>query len=718
MKAGPFRRAGVALAVTTAALALGVLVLLALPVSAPRYGDVRAAFVPSDAFLLDRHGAVIDSRRLRFDVRREPWVPLDEISPALVQAIVAGEDQRFWRRGAVDWESAAGAVRDELIYHRRRGASTIPMQLASLLGHRHGTRGAQALLDKIRQVQLARALSAHWSRDEILEAYLNLLEYRGELQGIGAAAAELAGKTPAGLTQAESLVLAALLPQPQADQGRVVVRACARARALPAPVDCAAVQGAAREVFAGGHEPARVHLAPQLAQQLLRHPGERVQTSLDAGLQRQAMTSVRTQLALLAGSNVRDGAALVVDNESGEVLAYVGSAASSSRAAEVDGVRAPRQAGSTLKPFLYELALERRYLTAGSLLSDSPLSVDTAGGLYIPQDYDHDFKGLVSVRTALAGSLNVPAVRTLVLTGVESFRDRLHELGYGFVREDGAWYGYSLALGSAEVSLWQQAQAYRTLARGGQFAPLTLSAAGKAAARPLLDPAATFVVGDMLADPAARAVTFGLDSHLVTPFWSAVKTGTSEDMRDNWCIGFSRHYTVAVWVGNFEGDSMHAVSGVTGAAPIWREILTTLERGGQGMAPAAPAGVSAVAMRFAPAIEPPRREWFLGGTEPRGRESALVPKDALPRIDSPADGMVVALDPDIPPLRQRVLIAVSGVRAGLTLRLNDELLGPAQRQLLWRPRSGTFRLRLQDERGQTVSDVHFTVRGNELPDQG
>ncbi len=713
------RRAGIALALAVGLPVLGLLVVLALPVSAPRFADVRGSFVPSDAFLLDRHGVLIDARRLRFDVRREPWVPLAEVSPALVAAIVAGEDQRFWARGAVDFESAAGAVRDELVYRRHRGASTIPMQLASLLSHRHGARGLQAFIDKLHQVRLARALSAHWSRAEILEAYLNLLGYRGELQGIGAAAAELTGKAPAGLTQPESLVLAALLPQPQADPGRVVARACARARTLEPPVDCTALQSAAREIFAGGHEPVREHLAPQLAQQLLQRPGERVRTSLDAALQRQAVASVRTQLALLSGRNVRDAAALVVDNESGEVLAYVGSAASSSRAAEVDGVRAPRQAGSTLKPFLYELALERRYLTAGSLLSDSPLSVDVAGGLYIPQDYDHDFKGLVSVRTALAGSLNVPAVRTLVLVGVESFRDRLRELGYGFIREDGAWYGYSLALGSAEVSLWQQAQAYRALSRGGQFSPLTLAAGDRApVGRALLDPAASFVVGDILADPAARAVTFGLDSHLVTPFWSAVKTGTSEDMRDNWCVGFSRHYTVAVWVGNFEGDSMHGVSGVTGAAPIWHEILTTLEHDGQGAAPAVPAGLSAVAMRFAPALEPPRDEWYLEGTEPAGRESALVPRDAVPRIDSPADGMVVALDPDIPPARQRVLIAVSGVRGGLTLRLNDEVLGPAQRQLLWQPRAGTFRLRLQDARGRTVSDVHFTVRGDEQPDQG
>jgi len=386
----------------------------------------------------------------------------------------------------------------------------------------------------------------------------------------------------------------------------------------------------------------------------------------------------------------------------------------------MDGVRAPRQAGSTLKPFLYELALERRYLTAASMLSDSPLTVDTAGGLYIPQDYDHDFKGLVSVRTALAGSLNVPAVRTLTLVGLEAFRNRLHDLGYGFIREDGSFYGFSLALGSAEVSLWQQAQAYRALARDGEFGPITLApgAARPAADRALLARDAVFVVGDILADPAARAVTFGLDNHLNTAFWSAVKTGTSEDMRDNWCIGFTQRYTTAVWVGNFEGDSMHGVSGVTGAAPVWHEIMGALAAGAAAAAPTPPAGLESRLTRFSPAVEPPRREWYLAGAALTTQESTAVPRDLMPRIESPADGMVVALDPDIPAPRQRLLISVSGARPGMRLKLNDESLGPAGAQLLWQPHAGAYRLSLEDAQGEVLHTVRFVVRGNEVPGEG
>src|SRR6185369_7622727 len=183
-----------------------------------------------------------------------------------------------------------------------------------------------------------------------------------------------------------------------------------------------------------------------------------------------------------------------VDNDTGDVLAYVGSAGPQSRAREVDGVRARRQAGSTLKPFLYELALERHYLTAASLLNDAPITLDTASGIYIPQDYDRDFKGLVSVRTALGSSLNVPAVRAIVLTGVEPFRERLHALGYSGLTRDGDFYGFALALGSAEVSLWEQAQAYRTLALGGRGSALTLRPGAAPALQPVVAADAAFVV--------------------------------------------------------------------------------------------------------------------------------------------------------------------------------------------------------------------------------
>ncbi len=442
----------------------------------PSFDSVRLNFTPSAAYLVDRHGEVLDSARIDFGVRRLQWVPLESVSPALIRALIDGEDRRFFEHRGVDWRAVPAALYAQIVHGRARGASTLSMQLASMLtGQRRGGGAVRNWSRKWSQVLTAYALESHWSKQQILEAYLNLVEFRGELQGVGAAAQVLAGKLAAGLSVPESQVLAALLPEPGAAVARVAARACARARQQAGPVDCNSIRAAAEQMSRRNEraDPAQ-SLAPHLSAALLTRPGERVQTTLDASIQRAARDILREHLRDLSDRNVRDGALIVVDNASGDVLAYVGSAGPASRARQVDGVRARRQAGSTLKPFLYELALEKRYLTAASLLDDSPLNLDTGTGLYIPQDYDHEFKGLVSVRTALGNSLNVPAVRTLVLVGVEPFRNRLSDLGYAGIDEDGAFYGFSLALGSAEVSLWEQAQAYRALARGGRWSALRL----------------------------------------------------------------------------------------------------------------------------------------------------------------------------------------------------------------------------------------------------
>ncbi len=239
----------------------------------------------------------------------------------------------------------------------------------------------------------------------------------------------------------------------------------------------------------------------------------------------------------------------------------------------------------------------------------------------------------MSLRTALAASLNVPAVRTLALVGTDRFVERLRALGFAHLTKDGDHYGYSLALGSAEVKLWELVNAYRTLANGGTAGDLTLRPRRAAApAGAVMDRGAAFIVSDILADPVARSPTFGLDSALDTPVASAVKTGTSKDMRDNWCIGYSERYTAGVWVGNFDGEPMHEVSGVTGAAPIWYAIMEHLHRGRPAGTPLPPVGVVEERVVFEPAIEAPRREWFLAGTAMRA--VALVGAGAAARASS------------------------------------------------------------------------------------
>jgi penicillin-binding protein 1C len=697
--------------VRRALASLLLLSVLSAPLGAQTLAELRAAWQPSYAYLLARDGTVLQGQRIDFHGLRLPWVALDDVSPAYVRALLAIEDQHFEQHHGVDWRAVAAALWQNLGTTRRRGASTVSMQLASLLadGQRsaHGRRG---WLAKWQQMRAAMTVEARWRKPEILEAYLNEVSYRGELRGIAAASLGLFNKQPSGLTDDEALLLATLVSTPNLDAHAVARRACALARVHALPHDCAHVNALAVEHLRGA-PPAikQADAAPHLARRLLKQAGQRLTTTLDASLQMRVNAILAEQLRRLSERNVRDAAAVVLDNASGAVLAWVGAVGASSKAPAVDGVVAPRQAGSTLKPFLYGLAFEKRYITPASLLEDSPINLETASGLYIPQNYDRDFKGVVSARTALASSLNVPAVRTLVVTGVEAFRARLFDLGYAGISQDGEYYGYSLALGSAEVSLLEQANAYRALANGGRYSTSHFEpAAAATATTPVIDAGAAFLVGEVLADSAARAITFGLDSPLALPFWSAVKTGTSKDMRDNWCVGYSTRYTVAVWVGNFEGDAMHEVSGISGAAPAWAAIMLALHEGATPAAPSPPAGVVRRDIEFVPAIEQPRREWFLAGTDMQRIELA-PPAQRAPQIASPANGVVIALDPDIPMQRQQVSISSRGASAGARFYLDDKALGAATTQLAWFPVPGYHRLELR-EAEKVLDTVRFTVR--------
>ncbi|MFC5477944.1 penicillin-binding protein 1C [Massilia suwonensis] len=672
--------------------------------------QVQAAYQASDARLLDRHGEPIDAIRIDMRVRRLAWTPLAEISPALGAAVLQAEDQRFMEHGGVDLRAAGQAAWDNLFRARPRGASTITMQLAGLLDAelRAGSAG-RSWRQKWNQALAAREIEAGWSKGQILEAYLNLASFRGELQGVRAASNALFGKAPSGLDQAEASILAALLRAPGAAPQAVARRACALARELQSQAGCTTIEWQTEVALGRPAAQPGQGLARQAARRLLGEAGLSGRSTLDAGLQRFAFESLRRHLRELAERNAGDGAVLVIDNASGELLAYVGNAGNS----EVDGVTALRQAGSTLKPFLYELALERRLLTAASLLDDSPIDVAAGAGMYVPQNYDRQFKGYASVRTSLASSLNIPAVRTLLATGLERFYSRLKTLGLESLTEDAQFYGPSLALGSADVSLLDLANAYRTLANGGLHGSLTLRRRAPEPGRRVLDAGASFIVGDILADRAARSPTFGLRSELATAYWSAVKTGTSKDMRDNWCLGYSDRYTVGVWVGNFDGQPMWDVSGVSGAAPVWRDVMDYLHRDRAGRQGAAPPTLVRREVRFLPAHEAARPEWFLAGTESAVIEAVPAARRA-PRIVYPLDGSIIATDPDIPEQLERVVFRAQA-GAGLRWRLDGADLGPAEASTAWRPVGGEHRLELVDGAGKTIATSRFEVRGNRAP---
>ena len=742
----------------------------------PTFDEVKAEFRPSDTLILDRHGEIVQRQRTDATVRRGQWVALAEVSPALRTALVLSEDQRFYEHSGVDWRAVSSAAWGNLWNTRTRGASTLTMQLAGLLDSdwRAGP-GGRSVTQKIGQAVTATQLEASWRKDQILEGYLNLVPFRGEIVGIDALARSLFGKAAHGLDERDAAVAAALVRAPNAAPARVAQRACGVLRAMhTAPATPTAIKKTAPQVSAAATRspaadcdgldlfvtgalqrrtwPASEGIAPHLARRLLATGGPatpRVSATLDAPLQRFALQTLQRHLRELRGRNVEDGAVVVLDNASGEVLAWVGSSGELSDAAEVDGVLAPRQPGSTLKPFLYAQAISEQRLTAASLLDDAPTHIPTASGLYIPQNYDRQFKGWVSARTALGASLNVPAVRTLVMVSPEAFARQLRAVGLP-LKETGDFYGYSLALGSAEVPLLALTNAYRALANGGRFSevsirpePVGVPHAGNAstprqaqgrpspartAGVPVLDPRAAFIVGDILSDPNARARTFGTDSVLATRFWTAVKTGTSKDMRDNWAVGWSQRYTVGVWVGNASGAAMHDVSGTSGAAPVWAAVMQQLHARTPSRAPVSPAGLVSQRVTFAQQLEAARAEWFLPGTaqdtfainsiadnDPftlgRGQKSLknvnTGPSQAT-RITAPADGTILALDPDIPPARQRVRFTADA--PGARWLLDGKPLGSGP-TVQWLPWPGRHRVALIDAGGQTMDEIRLEVRG-------
>jgi penicillin-binding protein 1C len=412
------------------------------------------------------------------------------------------------------------------------------------------------------------------------------------------------------------------------------------------------------------------------------------------------------------------------------VRAWVGSSgAALSDAAAVDAVMARRQPGSTLKPFVYALAFERRLITPASLLDDTPTRVMAGSGVYAPQNYDHRFHGWVSARTALASSLNVPAVQLATWLTPDAVFERLNAHGLALAHS-GGHHGPALALGSAEVTLLALTNAYRSLANGGRLSPVRLwpvapapangapgptTAAAAAGGKAVLSPAAAHLVGDILADNTARSLTFGLDSPLVTRGWAAVKTGTSKDLRDNWCIGWTDRYTVGVWVGNASGEPMQRVSGSSGAAPIWRALVQQLHAGQPSRAPTPPPGVlrrvvaqPGTAADSGGSGAPASPEVFLTGTElariqPGGH--TRQPAGVLRGIVSPRDGSLYALDPDIPPAVQRLVFEGENGQWWL----DGRRLGQGPR-LSWAPWPGRHRLELRLAGGR-VERVGFEVRG-------
>lgn len=546
-------------------------------------------------FLVDRHGTLL-REVLSSAEGRSRWVELEQISPWVLASLIHTEDRNFYQHRGLDPFALLRAAYQNLANKKIiSGGSTLTQQLA---------RQIYALppqpLGKAVEMWLALRLEHSLAKTEILTQYLNRAPFGNQCFGIGAASRLYFGKPAAHLTLAESAYLAGLPQAPSAyDPFRHPARARARQqrvlRALwqSGRIDSLQFTAALSESLRIARRP-KNFLAPHacdLARELLTKEqfssANTLRLTLDAGLQKNIEKVLSSNLQLLQRANVTNGAVLVLDNRTGEILALVGSQDyfDELHDGQVNGALAARQPGSALKPFTYGLALERDH-TAASILPDIPTNapIFAGGGDFTPTNYDGRYHGPVRLRTALACSYNIPAVRLLEPMGAELLLQRLRRAGLVSLQKNAQHYGLGLTLGNGEVSLLELTRGYLALANDGRLKNLRLFAETDSPAvfpveeQQIFAPEIAFVLGDILRDDAARAPAFGEGSVLDLPFACAVKTGTTKDFRDNWCMGFTSDFTVGVWIGNFDGSAMKKISGVAGAGPIFREVMLLLHR--------------------------------------------------------------------------------------------------------------------------------------------
>lgn len=682
--------------------------------------------------VLDRHGGVLAVRAVPTR-GRDLWVELDEVAPHVVDALIASEDRRFRGHLGVDPRAVARALwADVRAGAVVQGGSTLTQQTARLLAGR-----PPGLVGKVVEGWRALRLETHLSKDEILTWYLNRAYFGRGAWGVEAAARAWFDERAVGLSVAEAAALVALLPAPERLGPDTDTEEARRRRR--AVVDAMVAMGTLSQADAARAraEPLQVRrrpsggLAPHLSARLLAERSDDVEipTTLDPELQRDVEHLVTEALVALRGREVDHAAVLVAEVATGDVLAWVGSGDFGADDGQVDGVRARRSSGSTLKPFLYGAAFEGG-MRASEALPDIPRAWSTHHGVWRPENYGEDFQGPVRARVALACSSNVPAVAVVERLGVATAMQRLERAGFS-LPESPAHYGLGLAIGGAEVSLEELVAAYAGLARGGVWQPLRVrSDRPPGETRWFLDGTAAWVVSDILADPVARIPAFGPRSPLTRRYPVAVKTGTSSGFRDNWTVGYTPDHVVGVWVGNFDGRAMGDVSGVTGAGPLWGRVMDRVTRAPRAFPPP-PDGIvddrycALSGMPAGPHCPEVVQEWVMGAPSGHSCDWHLptceiawpsvyrtwaadrgqlgggegCPTTGEIAIAWPRDGAALYVDPTLPLDRQAILLrpaAPVGARQAIW-RVDGEVVptsGPNDLDGRWLPTRGRHRISL------------------------
>lgn len=652
-------------------------------------------------------------------------VSLDEVSPWFVLAVVETEDRRFYQHNGIDKRAILRALWQN-IRHRVvvSGASTITQQLARLLKPRPKTwRGKWA------EAKAARAMERHYTKEEILTQYINRVELGNQTQGVQAAAEFYFSTSAKELSLAQAALLAGLIQSPSrfnplknpsgalARRNRVLNLLNERGLISQEQYQLALEEPLGLSI---GQRP---FLAPHFVQHISRlvKQDQPIYTTLDKDIQEYAEQAVRNQLAKLTEYHVTNAAVVVLDNEKGEVLAYVGSADfnDNEHAGQINGVLTRRQPGSALKPFVYALAMQQNGLTAASILEDEDTFFE---GGFRPRNYDEHFHGGVSVRRALACSYNVPVIKAAEKLGAPAILQFLHQIGFASLNRKADFYGLAIALGGGEVTLLELANAYATLARGGVIRPVVFSTRPRlqttTAVQKVLPADISYIITDILSDNAARADAFGLNSPLSFPFPAAAKTGTSKDYKDNFAIAYTPRLTVAAWAGNFDASSMQKVSGISGAAPIMHDVMMFANQkypSGNFVPPAEVVAAHVCSLSGLLAGENcfhTREEFFTQSTVPQqvcdGKHDA---QQTSLQIIFPVDGDIYAYDSGLPPVGQQLHIQSNATHGPCQWQLNGQLLPQTDTHFWWPLQQGRFELQAVCREGGTSQTARsaFTV---------
>ncbi len=526
--------------------------------------------------VLDRNGALL-RESVNDEGERARWVALDDVSPWLIESTLAAEDDRFFTHAGVDARSIVRAVVQDVKARRVvSGASTLTMQLARRLAPH-----ARSFPGKLKEMLDARRLEQTLTKSQILEQYVNRVPYGAGAIGIEAASQRYFGKPSQHLSLAEAALLAGLPKGPtglnplknlegaKERQRYVLDRLRATGRATESEVVLARREPL---TFSALETPTAMHFTEWVRQQGATGA---VRTTLDAELQQEIEGMVSAHVATLTSQGVTNTAVVVLDNERCEVLSMVGSADYwHPRDGSVNGALAKRQPGSTLKPFTYALAWEQGHSPASVVADVETRYGEVGGALFQPQNFSRDFSGPVLFHEALGRSLNVPAIRVAALFGAKELLTTLHSAGFASLDQPAAHYGLGLTLGNGEVTLLELAQGYAMFARGGRSCVATSRLGGVVEQRQVFSPQTAFLVTAALSDEATRMRAFGPGNALMLNFPVAVKTGTSTNWRDNWAVGYTQKYTVAVWSGDFENRPLDQLAGASGAGPLFNRVMT------------------------------------------------------------------------------------------------------------------------------------------------